>query len=261
MNSLFRRIGLVNRRRMIIASIVLIVLTLTAVRQFLGDADWQLSARQDGSTILFEPHFQNHPGHLTLPQAIGMARKINIYNTVLGGMAKNAAPIMRQYSSSPMVGKPAPDFNLRTVDGEQLSLEAGKINVFMFVAMTCPPARIQVPQWNELAAKYDSNQVDFFVIYSRERHPGEPGFRDFQHTTTDSEKYDNALLLSQLTDLTVAVDGIDEAVLSDYGKMMNPAFVIDRDGTMVFQSSWADSNKIEEVVDYLLSHSSGKKDS
>jgi hypothetical protein len=123
--------------------------------------DWQLSARQDGSTILFEPHFHNRHGHLTLPQAIGMASKINIYNRVLAGMAKNSAPMMRQYAPSPMVSKPAPDFNLRTVDGGQLSRDAGRINVFIFVVMTCPPARIQVPQSNKLAAKYDSNQIHF----------------------------------------------------------------------------------------------------
>ncbi len=44
------------------------------------------------------------------------------------------------------VGEPAPDFTLRTVDGGTLRLSdlRGRIAVFMFAAMTCPPARAQL---------------------------------------------------------------------------------------------------------------------
>ncbi len=233
--------------------VLLAAITVVGMRGFLGSAEWQLEASRLNGAVVFEPHLQNHPGHLNLPQAFDMATKINIYRTVFGEMSQDASPVMAAYNEASMLGKPAPDFELRTTDGTHIRLSdnRGKISVFMFVAMTCPPARIQVPLWTSLAEKYDPLDVNFFLVYSRERHPGEPGYREFAHTSTDQEKLENALMMSKLTNLSVAVDGIDERVLKDYGQMMNPSFVIDRQGVMVFRSSWADANKIDQVLDYL----------
>ncbi|WP_343576957.1 hypothetical protein [Mycobacterium sp.] len=57
-----------------------------------------------------------------------------------------------------------------------------------------------------------------FVICSRERHPGESGYPEFRHTRTDADKTANARLLAQLAEMPVAVDGVDEAVLAQYGR-------------------------------------------
>jgi peroxiredoxin len=47
------------------------------------------------------------------------------------------------------VGELAPDFELQATNGEmvRLSHKRGRIAVFMFVAMTCPPNRTQVDLW------------------------------------------------------------------------------------------------------------------
>jgi predicted phosphatase len=61
-------------------------------------------------------------------------------------------------------------------------------------------------------------------------------------------------LLADLTRLPVAVDSIEETVLQLYGNVPNAAYVVNRSGTIVFRSTWADSKKVEAVLDALLEH-------
>jgi peroxiredoxin len=152
------------------------------------------------------------------------------------------------------VGVLAPDFVLTTTNGEtvRLSDKRGRIAVFMFVAMTCPPARTQVDLWKGMYEKYDVNDVEVFFVYSRERHAGERGYPEFKETKTTSERMVYARMLSKITAVPVVVDPIDEPTLKDYGVVPNAAFVVDREGFIVFKSQWADIRKIERVVEQLL---------
>ena len=61
-----------------------------------------------------------------------------------------------------------------------------------------------------------------------------------------------AKMLSEITAVPVAVDPIDERTLKDYGMVPNAAFIVDREGFIVFKSQWADIRKIEQVVQQLL---------
>ena len=61
-----------------------------------------------------------------------------------------------------------------------------------------------------------------------------------------------AKMLSEITAVPVVVDPIDERTLKDYGMVPNAAFVVDREGFVVFKSQWADVRKIEQVVQQLL---------
>ena len=122
----------------------------------------------------------------------------------------------------------------------------------MFVAMTCPPARTQVDLWTALDEKYDPEKVDMFFVYSRERHPGERGYPDFKQTSSTEERIAYARMMSEITDVPIAVDPIDERTLKDYGIVPNAAFVVDRNGYIVFKAQWADVHKIEQVLDQLL---------
>ena len=56
----------------------------------------------------------------------------------------------------------------------------------------------------------------------------------------------------RITAVPVVVDPIDEPTLKDYGVVPNAAFVVDREGFVVFKSQWADIRKIEQVVEQLL---------
>jgi len=44
-----------------------------------------------------------------------------------------------------------------------------------------------------------------------------------------------------------------------HGKVPNDAFVVDRNGILVFMSQWADSKKIEVMIDKLLEYKKSKK--
>ena len=80
------------------------------------------------------------------------------------------------------IGQPAPDFELPLVQGGKLRLSdlRGRPAAFMFVALTCPPAINQVKRWTALRQKFNEDKAALFLIYSRERHPGEPGYRSHE---------------------------------------------------------------------------------
>ena len=226
-------------------------------RQYMmGDTPWDSAPKQmDGRTV-FEEHYSMHPGHYSFSEKLGIATKVDVMKLVRMDPEKRKkgfAEFSTIRTQSP-VGTLAPDFELETTDGQSIRLsdKRGRIAVFMFVAMTCPPARTQVDLWTVLHEQYDPDEVDMFFVYSRERHPGERGFPEFKQTTTTEERMAYARMLSEITDVPIAVDPIDERTLKDYGIVPNAAFVVDRDGYIVFKSQWADVHKITQVVDQIL---------
>lgn len=210
-----------------------------------------------GAPVCFAPRYSSHPPIRALgswANYLAAARKVSIWRMLSDPMHREEYPWFRRFRRLNDVGSPAPDFALHTVDGDSIRLSdlRGRIAVFMFAAMTCPPARAQLPLWNQLHDEYGDRGVTVFVIYSRERHPGEPGYREFRHTRTDAEKAANARLFAEMATMPVAVDGIDEEVLARYGKVPNAAFVVNREGVLVFKSTWADADAIRAGLDRLL---------
>ena len=225
-------------------------------RQYMkGDTPWNPTPREKAGRMVFEEHYSMHPGHYSFLEKLRIANKVDVMKMVTMDpeeRKKGFAEFSTFRTQSP-VGELAPDFELTTADGEtiRLSDKRGRIAVFMFVAMTCPPARTQVDLWARLQEKYDPQEVDIFFVYSRERHPGERGFPDFKQTTTDEDRMVYARMMSAVTDVPIAVDPIDERTLNDYGVVPNPGFVVDHEGYIVFKSQWADVHKIEQVIDQL----------
>ncbi len=245
---------------------VLIVIAVVALagqevmymtRQYMmGDTPWDSTPKQMNGRTVFEEHYSMHPGHYSFSEKLGIATKVDVMKLVRMDPEKRKkgfAEFSTIRTQSP-VGSLAPDFVLETTDGESIRLsdKRGRIAVFMFVAMTCPPARTQVDLWTALHEQYDPDVVDMFFVYSRERHPGERGFPDFKQTTTTEERMAYARMMSEITDVPIAVDPIDERTLKDYGIVPNAAFVVDREGYIVFKSQWADVHKITQVVDQIL---------
>lgn len=216
------------------------------------DAPWDPAPKQVEDTLVFQPHFSDHPGHYGFKEKMSIMSKVDILR--LWETADAYAEEAETFKKLSPVGVLAPDFELKTADGSSIRLSElkGKVVAFMFVAMTCPPARAQVPRWSELLAKYDPDQVEMFVVYSRERHPGESGYPEFKETTTNQEKMNHAQMMASLTNMRVAVDSIEEEVLRQYGIVANAAYVVDANGMLVFKSEWSDAEKVELVIDQLL---------
>ena len=236
--------------------LVLFVVVITALAP--RTRDWSAEPRRIGGALVFQEHFSVTPASVySREERENLSAQIDPIRFLLPHKLLEIAKIFT-FESAAAAGEPAPDFELRTTAGDLLRISdlRGKPAVFMFAAMTCPPARAQVPRLEALQHKY-GDQVTFFLVYSRERHPGEKGFPAFEYAETDTEKRHYAQMLAEVTSLAVAVDGIDEHVLGLYGPVPNSAYVIDSDGTIIFRSTWADSRKVEQVLDRLLAFERG----
>lgn len=222
---------------------------------FLLGTGWRLRARRRGDSLLFDEHITPGPGNIyTAAENAAMSRKIDVTRFATDQMKRREIVDILTFGRQVGVGEAAPDFKLRTANGGAVRLSElrGRYVVFMFAAMTCPPARLQAPRFEALQAGYSRDDVVFLLIYSRERHAGERGYPDFEYAATNAEKTALAKLLAQQTTLPIAVDTIDEQVLSLYGAVPNSAYVIDREGMIVFRCTWADSRKIEQVLELSL---------
>lgn len=90
------------------------------------------------------------------------------------GMAQGGAPTNQQTTKqdeateavSPLVGKPAPAFTLKAMDGKLLASKSLKGNVVFidFWATWCPPCRATLPETDQLHKKYASQGLKVLAI-------------------------------------------------------------------------------------------------
>jgi tetratricopeptide (TPR) repeat protein len=157
---------------------------------------------------------------------------------------KAAAPA----EASPLVGKPAPDVELRGPDGRALNVSSlkGKPAVLVFGSYTCPQLRHGAPAINRLQERYGSS-VRFLLVYIREAHPrGEwqstinqrEGVELPQAASLD-ERATSAELCRKKLDVryAAALDDMDGAAEAAYGAFPSRAFVLDAAGTVVFSTA------------------------
>ena len=118
-------------------------------RQYMaGDVPWSPAPKDLNGRMVFEEHYSMHPGQYTFVEKLGIATKVDV-KKMFGKSPAERKKAFAEFSTirtqSP-VGFLAPDFEQTTTTGDtvRLSDKRGNIAVFMFVAMTCPPARTQV---------------------------------------------------------------------------------------------------------------------
>jgi len=74
-------------------------------------------------------------------------------------------------AGDPMLGKPAPDFKLRLMDGKEIALsqhEGKDIVILDFWATWCGPCRIGLPIVSRVANAFDEKNVVFYAVNARE---------------------------------------------------------------------------------------------
>jgi hypothetical protein len=218
--------------------------------------NWNPGWYPSDSALVFHDDLDYYLNAYSTKEIKGMRKQVNIWRMNFDKMMKRTIREVRTYSEGGGMEPRTHDFTLPvagTDDSYTLGANDGKVRAFMFVSITNPPSRLQMERWSRLKAKYAREDVQLFAIYGRELHPGDrKRFKTFPLPTNPAEKMAYAERFAELGKLPVLVDGMDNAVYDLYGRAPNGAYLVDKDGSLVFRGTWADDRKIEHMIDTLL---------
>lgn len=146
---------------------------------------------------------------------------------------------MRFDKDAPKPGSRVPSFDLPTLGGGRFSSDDLKETgpaLLVFGSLTCPMTASSAPGINELYRQF-GDRVRFVLVAVREAHPG----ADTPQPRTMAEKVQHAEMMRDLHGhrFEVAVDDIDGTLHRALSPMPNSAYILDRDGTIVFRAHWA----------------------
>jgi peroxiredoxin len=158
-----------------------------------------------------------------------------------------------RFSTAPEPGGPAPDFELRTLDGDKIRLDElrQKHNVVLtFGSATCPLTMASVGSLQALYRKFAGQRVEFLFVYVREAHPGE---RLHAHRRL-AEKIKAAELLRSEEKITfpILIDELNGKVHRKYGSLPNPTYIVDRSGRIAFRSLSTRPDAVREALTELI---------
>jgi hypothetical protein len=234
--------------------LLLFVLSFSAGRAQLNN--WDPSWYPTDTALVFHDDLDYYLNAYSKADIKKMRKQVNIWHMNFDKLMRATIRDLRTYSEGGGMVPRTHDFTLPTArNGTPYTLSAnpGKIRAFMFGSITNPPARMQVEQWQRLAKKYAGKDVQLFVIYGDELHPGDrKEFKAYPKPKSEYEKLAYAQEFAQLSSLPVLVDGLNNATYDAYGKAPNGAYLVDADGSLVFRGTWADARKMEHMIDTLL---------
>ncbi len=160
--------------------------------------------------------------------------------------------LARKCFAGPRAGEKAPDFQLRSLDGEKFRLRdfRGRKNVVLvFGSATCPMTAGSIAGLNQLYEEFGGD-LQFAFVYVREAHPGD---KLAAHQSLEEKVAAAELFRSEEeVEFPVLVDALDGAVHRDYGAAPNPAFLIDKAGRVAFRALWAQPKILREAIQELL---------
>jgi hypothetical protein len=109
----------------------------------------------------------------------------------------------------------------------------------------------EVPPLTQLYRKFRSQGFHFFIIYTREAHPGEnyPHHESFQQKLASAKQMRE---LDSIDDIPILVDEIGGATHTAYGQLPNMIYLIDAEGVIVYKSDWTDTNEIDDMCASLV---------
>jgi glutathione peroxidase-family protein len=151
------------------------------------------------------------------------------------------------------------------LNGESVKLSSynHKLLVLVLGSYTNPTLRDRAAGLEALHEKYAGQGVNFLMIYTRETHPA--GGWEIQRNKTDNisipqpttlterkataERARTALNLS----IDMATDSMDDKTASAYAVADGtPAYVIGRDGKILFRQSWLEPMALDEAIENAL---------
>lgn len=160
------------------------------------------------------------------------------------------------FRNSPIrAGTKVPDIIAEMLNGStfRLSDHRGKNVVLEFGCSTCPPFIDSLcndfSSLSRLYRNYIGRNFRFFIVYTRETHPGES---IWAHKTFSGKKR-HARMLKQEYDveIPIIVDNLNGTIHKMFGMMPNMVYVIGKDGTIIYRSEWFDYSELKQVLDRI----------
>lgn len=218
--------------------------------------NWDPSWYATDTALIFHDDLDYYLNAYSKKDIKAMRRQVNIWHMNFDKMMRRTINDLRTYSEGGGMVPGMHDFTLpiaQTAGTYHLAGNQGKIRAFMFGSISNPPARAQMERWSQLVQKYRNDDVQLFVVYGRELHPGDRRtFKAYPQPKSEYEKAAYAKEFAQLGKLPVLIDGLDDRVYDAYGRAPNGAYLFDADGNLVFRGTWADARKMEHMIDTLL---------
>lgn len=161
------------------------------------------------------------------------------------------------------VGQPAPDFTLKRIEGQTVSLASfkGRFVMVVFGSYSSPSFRQRAAALETLKRDFGT-RVNFVIVYTRENHPvGEwnvernkddgvaveqPG--NMEGRLTLAKQARSTLKLS----VPMVIDAMDDATAKAYGGSTNAAYLIGRDGSVVARQRWFEPYAMRRMLDEAL---------
>jgi peroxiredoxin len=158
--------------------------------------------------------------------------------------------------AGPKPGERAPDFEARTLGGQEITLSEfrGTANVVLiFGSATCPFTGAGIRQMNELYTQFNrrhANDVRFFFVYVREAHPGErlPAHQSLGDKEWAARRFRD----EEKIKMPILLDDLKGSIHKNYGKLPSAAFIVDKAGRIAFRSRWAHPHVVAEALEELL---------
>jgi peroxiredoxin len=174
-----------------------------------------------------------------------------------------AAPSL-EGDRSPLVGKAAPDVELRRPDGGTFRVSSlrGKPALLAFGSYTCPQFRHGAPVLARLQERY-RGRVEFRLVYIREAHPQGEAWQStvnerqgvsLPEARSETERSEHAALCRQRLAIPfeAALDAMDGKAEAAYGAFPSRAFVIDKAGKVVFTTALDEESLRPEALEAAL---------
>ena len=181
-------------------------------------------------------------------ELLDIGRRYRFERLALGTVMKD----MYFSKNDPGPGNPVPDFDLPTLGGGRFrstDLSETGPALLIFGSYTCPVTENAAPGLNDLHGRF-GDRVRFVMVDVREAHPG----KAVPQPQSFDQKMKHAQLLRDIHgfEFEVAVDDIDGTLHRALGPKPNSAYILGKDGTILFRAQWANDTKaLAEALDAI----------
>lgn len=144
------------------------------------------------------------------------------------------------------------DQTIYDLDGNEVQLSTlwqSRPVVIEFGSVSCPVFDSRISPMEQLANDYQG-QADFYVLYTREAHPGQN--YPAHQSLTDKIGFARDLKRIEGIERTVLVDDVAGTMHRAYGAWPDSAYIIGQDGVIGLLTKWNEPDKLRERLDILL---------